>query len=172
MHYNRYGNYHIVIHSNKSSRGVAIGYKTTVNIEILDQFRDYDQNILLLKTKLNDSFITLGSVYGPTQQDNPDFIDYLSQNINNLNCDKFIIGGDFNAVISDEDPANNQEVLYMRGIPNPVHSRKINQLINNEYCVDPFRSIYPTNKEYSYLPFNKEKLNLSRIDFFLTNKAQ
>ena len=126
---NQYTNYNVKFNSDKSSRGVAIGYKSSLNIKILDEFQDINQNILLLKINLNNKEIVIGSIYGPIQTNCPNFIDTISNKIKEFGSDDFIIGGDFNAITNNKLPSQNIELLNMQNIPNPIHSNKICQKI-------------------------------------------
>ena len=92
---NQFGNFKVIINSNKSSRGVLIGFKLDLDINIVDQFLDIEQNILLLKCSLNNTLITIGSIYGPLQKDNSNFMDEVFPQISKFNTEHFIVGGGF-----------------------------------------------------------------------------
>jgi len=57
--------YTVIFNSTKNSRGVAILINRRLRHEILETVRDPQENILLVKARINDTDIVLGSVYGP-----------------------------------------------------------------------------------------------------------
>jgi hypothetical protein len=57
----------------------------------------------------------------------------------------------------------------MQDIPSLPHSKKIRDLCNAHYLVDPFRVLYPNRRDFSYSPWGNLRRNRSRIDFFLVS---
>jgi exonuclease III len=51
--------------SNKSNRGVALLIATDLDCEIFYAMEDEEQNILMLKIKIQKNILILGAVYGP-----------------------------------------------------------------------------------------------------------
>ena len=178
------GNYKMFYNSSKSKRGVCILYKANLDIEVRNVFKSPCENLILLDCLLNNTPITIGSAYGPTDIDNPIFITEVKSEIVKLGNKSFIIAGDFNCIqnmiplIRDKSDITSQkkkyydinsEILNMSSIPNKRNSQLLCDLIADEFFVDPFRHFFPNRREYSYVPFNKRNDNRSRIDFFLTS---
>ena len=179
------GNYNLIFNSNLSKRGVCILYKNTTDIEVLEVYKSQCQNLLIIKCILNNVLMAIGSVYGPRDLDNPDFFKTVKQKLLDFNCRAFIIGGDMNCVASNIKLIRNvnhvtapnrtkyfdtnPECLNMTSIPNPKNTDFICENIMDGFWIDPFRSLYPDKRDYSYTPFNKNMKNRSRLDYFLTS---
>ena len=69
-HFSKY--YKCVFNSAFAKRGVGLLYKRDLDLDILilDTFRDPKENILLLKCRIANDTIILGSIYGPNADDN------------------------------------------------------------------------------------------------------
>jgi exonuclease III len=61
----------------------------------------------------------------------------------------------------------NLDVHAMQNIPSVFRTNKIRSLCANFNLVDPFRSLYPNKKDFTYVPSVVDNLNRSRIDFFM-----
>jgi exonuclease III len=59
-------------------------------------------------------------------------------------------------------------------IPNPRNANIINNWIADGNCFDPFRSLYPDQREISYIPFRIARGGMvygkTRLDFFLVSE--
>ncbi len=64
---NRNASYKLYTNSDRESRGVAIAIKRNIVHEIVDTYLSNDQNILLCKVKIKNCTLTMGSVYGPNE---------------------------------------------------------------------------------------------------------
>ena len=64
----------------------------------------------------------------------------------------------------------NIELRNTSGIPNPIHSKNLVDWLSSGNLIDKYRSLNPTKKIYSYVPFNRQSLNRSRIDHILVSK--
>lgn len=179
------GNYSMLYNSSKSKRGVCILYKTSLDLEVKNTYKSQCENMILVDCRLNSVPITLGSVYGPTDQDDPEFIKNIKKEIIRLGNGTFIIAGDLNCIqsmvplIRDVNGGTlnkkkyfdiNPEILNMSNIPNKRNSQALCDILTEEFWVDPFRHFFPNRREFSYKPFNKRNDNRSRIDFFLCSR--
>jgi exonuclease III len=168
---NPYGSYTLYHQSRTNKRGVGILVKKTLNFTCLDSVGDQeDDNYLLLRASIQGFTVILGSIYGPSLN-NERFFDRLMQSITSLDNDPVILGGDWNTVFSTLPLASNPDVLNMQDLPNANHSRKVKELCNTLKLTDPYRTMYPNMKEYSYAPWNNIRNNRSRIDFFLISEC-
>ncbi|MFN9942153.1 MAG: hypothetical protein ACK56I_22045, partial [bacterium] len=66
---NPYCSYKIICNSRKNSRGVAILYKNELNLTVLQEERDEDDNLLVVKCLIKDQTVILASIYGPNGTD-------------------------------------------------------------------------------------------------------
>ena len=177
-----FGNYKLIANSTLSKRGVCILYKRTLDLEVLSEFHSPCQNLLLVKCNLNNVLTCLGSAYGPRDADNPNFMTYVRQKVHEMNTNCHLVAGDFNCLTSNlpiiheritQAPnkykyrGSNPDCLNMQNIPNISNTNAVCEGIADGFWTDPFRSLYPNRRDYSYVPFNKNAPNRSRIDFFL-----
>jgi hypothetical protein len=56
---------------------------------------------------------------------------------------KFIIGWDFNTILSTEEGMNNVDRIGEGRTPNSQNSRIVNERIIEGFAIDPFRAMYP-----------------------------
>jgi hypothetical protein len=87
--------------------------------------------------------------------------------ITELNCDKIVIGGDWNSTWDTSPAHENIDVLNMASIPSRFRSERVQQIATNHNLIDPFRFLYPNKVEYTYVPNAVANNNRSRIDNFL-----
>ncbi len=161
--------YKFLHNSQTSSRGTAILISRRLSCTILDTFNDIDGNILLLKIRIRDITITLGSIYGPNNDD-MDFFDTLDEQIRLFNSDYTILGGDWNATMDPRNSDSNIDTLNTAGIPSQRRSNRLIKLCQDNNLGDPFRHFYPDKREFTYIPFPAASVNRSRLDFFLISK--
>jgi exonuclease III len=83
------------INSTQARRGVAILIKNGISTVITEQYRDRDENILLINCKIKGYDFVLGSVYGPNR-DSREFFNELQHQLLRLGGSRTVIGGDWN----------------------------------------------------------------------------
>lgn len=155
------GGYKMITNSSTSKRGVAILYKNDLDLIVSNVFKSDCHNILLINCALRGVDLCIGSIYGPTDTNDRLFYTNLRNKIQDFSCGTFIIGGDFNAIVSIIQPSQNSnlvhnanktydnlnpELLHMNKIPNPLHSQQIIDGILDDFWCDPFRSLYPAKR--------------------------
>jgi hypothetical protein len=135
---------------------------------ITSEYRDLNENILLVKIIINNRELILGSIYGPNATDRGFYreIDHFLQNNAGI---PVIIGGDWNVTWCNMDPLDNIDVSGMVRAPNMANGRLLKELAERHGLTDPFRIMYPTKKSFSYSPFGTSRQNRSRIDFFIVS---
>jgi exonuclease III len=164
------GCYNLYLHSSKENRGVGIAIKRNIATEIIGITRDRtDENFILMSMVIKGKRLTMGSVYGPNANE-PDFFRRLRLQIEQMGND-YIIGGDMNTVLCNRNDGENLDRIGIGRIPNALNSRELNNWISDGFAVDPFRALYPFEKEVSYIPFrirnNEHRYSRSRLDFYL-----
>ena len=170
---NRNCSYKAYYNSNMDHRGVLIAIKRNIVHEVLDRFVTIDQNVLLLKVKIKGVCVVLGSIYGPNEQ-KPEFFRNIRSKLEEWGL-PFIIGGDFNTVLDRTLGDGNLDREGGGRLPNVRNSEEINNWIEQGDCMEPFRALYPEQKETSYIPFRGGRVGAitysrSRLDFFLVNR--
>jgi len=77
-----------------------------------------------------------------------------------------VLGGDWNATYSNLPVDTNPDVLFMRALPSVQRTARILQICDEFGLWDPYWTLYPDEKEYTYIPAGQLRKNRSRIDFF------
>jgi exonuclease III len=149
-----------------ANRGVGILIRSNLGITINDTKTDRTGNILLLNCSKNGQSFTLGSIYGPNENNREFFAD-LGKMIAELNNNSIVLGGDWNATWDSSPPESNIDVFFMRAIPSKVRSDLIKSIADRHSLTDPYRFLYPNKRDYTYIPNAQANLNRSRFDFFL-----
>jgi exonuclease III len=167
---NPYCSYKLIHNSRKNSRGVAILYKNSLNINIVQEERDEDDNFLLAKVVINEHTVILGLIYGPNNSDDRFFV-RLNNSLASLGNFPIVLGGDWNTTFCSSPLAANIDVINMQNLPNPANSKSLNKLCRDFKLTDPYRILWPDRIDYTYIPRDVTKLNRSRIDFFVLSKS-
>ena len=171
---NKYGSFKVFLNSSLSERGVVTLINKNTPHTIFKLYKSHCQNIIMLDMSINNCRFLLINCYAPTQNENRNFFPSLKLKINQIGIKKFCIMGDLNALtcnlpINLNNILSNYEVLNMVNIPNPIHTNYLVQWLNEDFCVDKFRILYPNSRMFSYIPFNNLAVNRSRIDHCLVS---
>ena len=102
--YNFYNNY-----LEDARRGVSIGFRNCLDIQILDVKKDGEGNYILIRTRYCGKFIIFGGLYGPNT-DSPRFYEDLFAEMHSMGQSELLLMGDFNLVLSQ----NNDTTGYLR----------------------------------------------------------
>jgi exonuclease III len=162
----RLRNHQLFFNSSMNKRGVAILITKKIKTEIIEEFKDHNENILLIRVVLNGAEIVLGSIYRPNTTDREFY-----RNIDNfLNRNKrlsVVLGGDWNTTWDNSLAEANINVLGMARTPNMINGGLLRDLAERHGLTDPFRVLNPYKQSFSYKPFGNTRLNKSRLDFFV-----
>jgi hypothetical protein len=109
----------------------------------------------------------LGSVYGPNDNNCLPFFTFVNNTLAGWSNIPVILGGDWNATPSSLPVNENPDVAFMRNIPSLVRTEQIRLLCELADLSDPFRTLHPDLRDFSYHPSGDTRKNRSRIDFFL-----
>jgi len=85
--------YTMYANSTTSSRGVCILIREKLNLEILADVGDLAGNFLLLKVKIRNNNVVLGSIYGPNRNEDINVFNELLVKAPELDCNNIILGG-------------------------------------------------------------------------------
>ena len=85
-------------HGETNARGVAILIRRSLKVKILRKITNKRGRFFILKCKIDSEEYLFVNVYAP-DLDNPAFFTELSEQIDSLETDLKIIGGDFNLVL-------------------------------------------------------------------------
>ncbi len=156
--------------SSGSSRGVGILISTKINAVVSVIHSDLDGNILLLKLCIGDINICIGAIYGPNNDDK-NFLNIIEEKLSMSGCHFIVIGGDWNTTLDSKTVRQNIDTLNTAGIPSINRSNWLNSLCRVQKLVDPFRTLHPYKKEFTYVPFAQDSTIRSRLDFFLVSDS-
>jgi exonuclease III len=161
------GEYRLIMNSTMDRRGVCIAVRKESGIEIEEVDKDMEtENYLFIKARHEGRVINLGAVYGPNNN-SADFYRKIYQKLKDT-TGEFIMGGDFNTILDNRDNNYNLDRIGRGNIPNIINSRILNEWIEEGLCMDPFRVLYPEDKEYSHIQFGEDRNTVkNRLDFFL-----
>jgi exonuclease III len=154
-----------------SSRGVGILVSKNLNFIKNGEFKDRKGNLLLIKAQINSYEIVIGAIYGPNDNDANFFRD-LEFGMDQLGCNKILVGGDWNATWDPRPAENNIDVINMASIPSRFRTEQIKRIAAKFGLTDPFRALHPIRREFTYIPNARINLNRSRIDFFLISENE
>ena len=162
----RFLGYNFLHNSITANRGVGILISKKLNYNILDRAEDDLGNFLLIKIKIDNTTLIIGSIYGPNINDNSNIYDELDIELNRLNTEKIILGGDWNCTVDCRNVDLNIDVLNMAGIPSKLRSEKVKNVFSKYKLTDPYRYFYPNKRDFTYIPGNLDATNRSRLDVF------
>jgi len=166
-----FNGYKLLYNSRDSSRGVGILIEKKIQekIQVLGRADSVDGNFLALHLRFKNVEFVLCSIYGPNRDRDAAFFDELRNTLQAFNC-PLIVGGDWNATF-DISPANiNLDVVNMQNIPSQYRTRKVLEICETLNLVEPFRTLHPNQKDYTFIPTSVNETNRSRLDFFLISK--
>jgi len=168
--FNPYRAYDCYFNSSKSARGVGILIGSDLNYSVEESRCDENENILVLKVKVEGNLYTMGAVYGPNSRD-VNFFNSLTRFITDLGSDRIILGGDWNCVPSTAPVEVNIDCINMINVPNPGQSVNLARFMENNNMCDIYRAKFPLLREFTYAPYGTIRKNRSRIDFVLINRG-
>jgi exonuclease III len=158
--------YKLFHNSTKNIRGVGILVKRNIPFKILNSLKDDHCNILILDMEFGRDRVTIGSLYGPNQNEETFFIN-LNSFLNRIQTPCLILGGDLNTTWDNRNVNDNLDIHAMINVPSIFRTNKLREICVNHNLTDPYRALYPNRKDFTFIPSAANNLNRSRIDFFL-----
>ncbi len=144
---------------------MAILIAMSLNVVISREWKDQAENALIIDLALENCTVTLGAIYGPNNTGR-EFFRFLNQALTESEGQYKVIGGDWNTVLDPLPIPQNIDVINMVGIPNQVNGTLLREMCATNNLSDPYRTLYPNKKDYTYTPFGDLRKNRSRLDFF------
>ncbi len=120
---NPYGSYDFFYNSTQNKRGVGILLKKSACFSVLEERRDANENILLLRVTKegNAREFYICAIYGPNRFE-PAFFQDLRTLLADSGNKPVIIAGDWNCTVSNSAAAVNPDIINMNTLPNKRHS--------------------------------------------------
>ena len=150
--------------------GTSILIKNKLNYTIINKEGNLGGNFILLKIKIDNTILIIESVYGLNINENIGVYNELNNKLAGLACETFVLGGDWNYTVNFRGIDSNIDVLNMVSIPSKLRSEKVNKICEKFKHVDPFRTLFPNKKEFTYIPAPHANTNRSHLNFFLSLK--
>lgn len=151
-------------HYNSKQRGVCILINKKISFVHNTTITDPEGRFIIINISINNSPVTIGSLYGPNTDD-PSFFQTFFSSISNFSNCPVIIAGDFNTVL---DPTIDRcNSLGNKRIWKSAET--IKQFMSDFGLGDSWRLQHPNSKEYTF--FSPVHHSYSRIDFFLTSNS-
>jgi len=161
--------YELIHNSTNSLRGVGILVKkkySEQNYKLLNVINCDECNFICAHVEINDQKILLCAIYGPNRDTDISFYTKLKNTLRQFTC-PIILGGDWNATLDTSNAPVNLDTLNMQNIPSLRRSMKIMELCQEFDLIEPFRTKFPSKREYTFVPTSVNETNRSRLDFFL-----
>lgn len=151
-------------HQSGRKRGVAILMHRQINFTQTLVHKDTAGRYILVNGIIDGIEVSFINVYAPNE-DEPDFIKTLFNELIRFGSGLLLMGGDFNCVMShlmDKQPPSKTPLSKM--------SRMLKYQSTEAGLVDIWRSKSPKSKDFTF--YSSRHLTYSRIDYFFTSKAQ
>jgi hypothetical protein len=145
---------------------VAVLIRNELDIQVLEEMRDNQENALLMRVTIRDEQLLIGAVYGPNTNEFAVY-DFLQGILNRCRGIPVVLGGDWNATLSNLPLNVNPDVFSMRAVPSTARTNRILQLCEDFRLLDPYRTLHPDQRDYTYIPSGVLRTKRSRIDYFL-----
>ena len=119
---------------------------------------------------LKNSQFLFGSIYGPNKTCRG-FYNFLRKLFIRKPNHEIVLGGDWNTVWDRTAVEHNIDVFSMSALPNAKNGEFLEGLCLDFNLSDPFRTLYPGKRAFSYSPFGTIRRNRSRLDFFVISNS-
>ena len=159
--------YSLVLNSTKCSRGTAILLKTCLNYKINETYKSDDENLTVISLAINDVNITLAAVYAPSNNSSA-FFESVKRKVESYGH-PFVIGGDHNTVLSALPTSFNPDLHLHESQCNITGTRFLNEWIDEGKIIDPYRYLFPTGRDFSFVKDIRGIKSKARLDFFLVS---
>ena len=148
----------IFTHGCSNSRGVAILISNRFNGKILEINPAMDGRKLIIRVEIDSVVFAIMCLYAPNV-DNPNFFVDAFNEILKLECDQYVIGGDYNLVLNSELDSYNLKTNHVKS------AQMIQDFMQNEGFCNVYRTLHNDDKRFTY--FRKNPLVGARLDMFL-----
>jgi exonuclease III len=162
--------YYSFFNSSANKRGTGILFKSDLEFKVLEEFKDIEENFYFIRAEIKGKELLLGSIYGPNTVNRAFFLRIRKILLKHTNI-PVIVGGDWNATYDCSKINDNIDTYAMAGLPNITHSKLISEMCAGANLTDPYRALFPTRRDFSYMPFGDARVNRSRIDYFLISEG-
>ena len=129
-----------------NAREVAILFRQNLDFEIINMMRDLQGRYMLVKIRYNNQTVLLCNIYAPNEDD-PEFFNSIFQLINEEEADYFILGGDFNKVLNNEQ---DRKLKVRVNVPISLSVELINTFLEEQEWVDIWRYGHQDLRQFTW----------------------
>lgn len=153
----------IVNGKDSNSKGVAILINNTFEYKLHNVVKDANGTYIIIDIGLLDKRMTLVNVYGPSGTDSPLFFETLSNEVESIDNEYVIIGGDWNVALDVQ-----LDVFRYKCVSRPRARRRICDMMDVLDLIDIWRDFNPNKRQYTWRRFNSTQQG--RLDYFLISE--
>ena len=126
-----------------ASTGVCILFNNNFQFEIIRQFSHQEGRYIIIDMKI-DKILTLVNIYAPNN-DNPTFFQNLLNHILSFECEKVIMGGDFNLVMDvQKDKKGGNATTHRNSLT------EVQNIVNSLDLIDVRQTLNPDGKRFTW----------------------
>lgn len=145
-------------HGTNVSAGVAVLFKSTVNVTILSNIEIVKGRLQIVRARINNSTFCFVNIYAPNQgTERLAFFSLLKTELIKYHQDQLVIGGDFNCTTDFIMDRTGEE-------PHPQSSQSLNSIITQLDLLDTWRVKNPQARQYTWVRVNKNSVCAARLD--------
>ena len=165
---NQWGGEIYFSHGTSSSTGCAIAFSPQFSCNIVNQVKDDNGRVLILKVTINGEKFLLINLYNANSEvDQISVLDLLASKLEEFDLDeKFIpiFGGDMNLIFDTTlDSSGGNPTLKKKSLA------KLMKIMHNLDVSDIFRVRYPSQKRFTF--HRRNPLIQRRLDYFFTSNS-
>ena len=148
----------------RNSRGCSILLHKNITYEILNQSTDINGRYILLNIQIYEIVYTIITVYAPNDKKSRNiFYNNIRTVILNNSQGNYIIGGDHNDILNDNDRISSSKNTSRHATVKSLH-----ELIKIYKLIDIWRKIHSNKQQFTWR--RKNGNDKSRIDFWLIDR--
>ena len=139
----------VFAHGSKHSRGVAILFIKSLEVNILSKKLDSQGRFIILKIQIDNKTFNLVNIYAPNKEN--DQVKFF-QDLGNVILAEKITSSDNNIICGDWNLIQNNKLDKLGGVENIRHNskKKLTELINIYNLVDVWRIKHENTKRYTW----------------------
>ena len=155
-----WGNKCIFSNGGSNNCGVAVLFSKRLANKVVEIMRDINGRQLFIKLKIGEYTYCLANLYAPNNDD-PNFLQSVFDQIDEMDAIFNIVGGDFN-VVRDAKIDRNVDRIY-----HPRCKRVIDGMIQGEKFTDIWRVFNPEKRFFTHM--RRDRNSWARLDYFLVS---
>lgn len=151
-------------HGSGRRRGVAILLHSSLQFCLHSEITDKEGRFILVNGSICGAKVSMLNIYAPNES-NPNFFKKICEMIIEKSKGIFLIGGDFNCILSNRMDKNPPSFAMPSGT-----SRILKQMMEDLGLIDAWRHIHPRDRDYTF--YSNPHSSYSRIDYFFVAKNE